>query len=470
MKKYRFLLIILIIVATWYPLQTQTMYLDSISSMEMHPDQVFLVHQNPPKAFDLLTFLERFGDIEVEGDLKTQFNRRGEADSLFFDLYQPAKASDHLRPLLIFAHGGAFVTGSRKDEAVTHLCQELAERGHVCASIDYRLMSFPYLSFVQAGYLALQDTRAAIRYFRHHANLFEIDPDRIYIGGISAGGITAVHAGFYDADEDMLKRSVELEEAFGCLDCVGDFQNVSSAPAGVISIVGGSPMLDIFDNPVPSLHIYCQEDQIVPADHGSPLLLEQLQEIGGDFINTLIKILDIPVIYGPESIKKYADPSITRYLPFEDCNHSLLVFSEGDPKPFSPIILDSISAFLWDDLVPRQTDLNLPSIPVLKKTYSITLPEDTKTYDIRIDNGRILKKNDTSFSYQWKKAGQGRLELKRMNRVGIWSDPIVYEAAVKTNPDYTAADDADLKKYGLLVALVILTLIIIYFQRKKWFS
>ncbi|MFN5292017.1 MAG: T9SS type A sorting domain-containing protein, partial [Flavobacteriia bacterium] len=75
--------------------------------------------------------------------------------------------------------------------------------GYACASIDYRLGFFPIDSAnaIKAVVRAVQDLKAAIRFFYKDAqtsNLYQIDTNHIFIGGSSAGAITALHVAYLD--------------------------------------------------------------------------------------------------------------------------------------------------------------------------------------------------------------------------------------------------------------------------------
>jgi acetyl esterase len=86
-----------------------------------------------------------------------------------------------LRGGMVFAHGGGWTTGS-PGTAHEHVGAMAASAGVVIVSIDYRLMPehpFP------AG---LDDTVSAIRWVAANAVELGIDPERLAIGGESAGG------------------------------------------------------------------------------------------------------------------------------------------------------------------------------------------------------------------------------------------------------------------------------------------
>ena len=121
--------------------------------------------------------------------------------TLKLDFYEPANDTLAARPLIIWVHGGSFIGGSKTDPDVKALSERFALKGYACASIDYRLGFFPFDSTnaIKAVVRAVQDLKAAIRYFYKDAqttNQFNIDTNHIFIGGSSAGAITALHVAY----------------------------------------------------------------------------------------------------------------------------------------------------------------------------------------------------------------------------------------------------------------------------------
>lgn len=124
---------------------------------------------------------------------------------LKMDFYQPTGDTETARPLIIWVHGGSFIGGSKMDIDVKTWSERFAKKGYACASIDYRVGFFPFDSAnaVKAVVRATQDLRAAIRFFykdRQTTDTYKIDTTRIYIGGSSAGAITALHVGYLDQE------------------------------------------------------------------------------------------------------------------------------------------------------------------------------------------------------------------------------------------------------------------------------
>jgi len=127
----------------------------------------------------------------------------GAANQLKLDVYEPTGDTELARPLIIWVHGGSFIGGSKTDNDVKTWSESFAKKGYVCASIDYRLGFFPFDSAnaVKAVVRAVQDLKGAIRYFYKDcqtANLFKVDTNHIFIGGSSAGAITALHVAYLD--------------------------------------------------------------------------------------------------------------------------------------------------------------------------------------------------------------------------------------------------------------------------------
>jgi len=89
--------------------------------------------------------------------------------------------ADKPLPALISVHGGRWRGGHKKDSS-TIVVRQWAEFGFFAMSIDYRLVG---ASPAPACY---QDMQCAIRYVHAHARQFNIDIDRIFLMGQSAGG------------------------------------------------------------------------------------------------------------------------------------------------------------------------------------------------------------------------------------------------------------------------------------------
>ena len=106
------------------------------------------------------------------------------------DLYTHADHRTH--PAVVWIHGGGWSRGDARTSANyanwPAVLAELAGRGFVVASVEYRLSG-------EARFPAqVQDIKAAIRFLRTNARRYDIDPDRIILWGGSAGGHLAAMA------------------------------------------------------------------------------------------------------------------------------------------------------------------------------------------------------------------------------------------------------------------------------------
>ena len=119
-------------------------------------------------------------------------------------VYRPP-ASSGQAPGLLWLHGGAFVTGDL-DMAEAHVVSaELASRGAIVVSVDYRLASetvhYP---------VPLDDVHAAWGWFAKATNDLGTDPRRLAIGGASAGANLAAAAAMRVRDDSGILPTVML--------------------------------------------------------------------------------------------------------------------------------------------------------------------------------------------------------------------------------------------------------------------
>ena len=154
-----------------------------------------------------------------------EFARIG-AQALLLDLHLPAGRSR--APLIVWVHGGAWRSGSRKSMPLG----KLVEDGYAVASVDYRLST-------QAKFPAqAHDLKAAIRFLRAHGREWRLPTKKILIAGDSAGGHLAALVG-------VSNGSAELEGE------VGDDRSQYSDVQGIISFYGASDLTTILQQSTP---------------------------------------------------------------------------------------------------------------------------------------------------------------------------------------------------------------------------
>lgn len=176
------------------------------------------------------------------------------------DIYQPAGDTLTQRPLIIFAHGGSFVAGDKTNTDQVNLCTHFAKRGYVTATMNYRMGMFPInaSTATDAVYRAVQDMKAAIRFFRKDAattNAYNIDPNVIFIGGTSAGAFTALHTAYMNTYAE-LPATIDTA-ALGDLEGNSGNPGYSSEVNAVINLCGAlgeSSWIVPGDIPLCSMH------------------------------------------------------------------------------------------------------------------------------------------------------------------------------------------------------------------------
>jgi acetyl esterase/lipase len=134
------------------------------------------------------------------------------------DLYLPETRGKSPLPVVVFVHGGGWLTGDKSHGAASLL--PLVESGEYAgASIGYRLST-------EATWPAqIHDCKAAVRWLRANAARYGLDPERIGVWGASAGGHLAL----------MLGASGDVRELEGD---VGGNPGVSSRVDAVVNYFG----------------------------------------------------------------------------------------------------------------------------------------------------------------------------------------------------------------------------------------
>jgi len=97
---------------------------------------------------------------------------------------------DDVRPVLVWIHGGALITGQRGSLNAEQR-QRYLNAGYVIVSIDYRLAPETKLKGI------IEDVQDAFRWVRSKGpELYKIDPNRLAVVGHSAGGYLTLMTGF----------------------------------------------------------------------------------------------------------------------------------------------------------------------------------------------------------------------------------------------------------------------------------
>ncbi|GAA4746547.1 alpha/beta hydrolase [Flavisolibacter ginsenosidimutans] len=112
---------------------------------------------------------------------------------LVLDAFYPSGKTKQKRIAVMMIHGGGWRSGSRTQHYP--LAQHLAALGYVCFTPEYRLST-------EALYpAAVHDLKAALHWIHAKAKKYNIDTNKIVVGGFSAGGQLAALIGTTNGNE-----------------------------------------------------------------------------------------------------------------------------------------------------------------------------------------------------------------------------------------------------------------------------
>lgn len=181
-------------------------------------------------------------------------------DTLKLDVYEPENDSLMKRPLFVIVHGGGFNSGTRNVNSLINLAENVAKKGYVVTSIDYRLLkkgdffgcNLAANKKLKVYNNAADDLLSALEYIVKYKTNFRIDESKIIVLGISAGAETALNV--------IYNRELVIKN----LDRYADIK-----PAAVISISGALLNADTINNTVPGVFYHGKLDRIVPYGKGA---------------------------------------------------------------------------------------------------------------------------------------------------------------------------------------------------------
>ena len=216
---------------------------------------------------------------------------------LTMHIFQPEGDALSQRPMLICAHGGAFVTGVKEHEDMMAFCELFAEKGYVTATIQYRLgmNSTSPNSGARAVYRGLQDSRAAIRYIKEISDELKVDTTRIYFLGSSAGAFIALHNVFMNQENERPDATYQISHLpptmddgpdLGGLDAIASSYHHDGQPDAIIALWGAlkdTTLIAQEDSSIPVLLIHGTADNIVPFNVGHPFNLSLLPATYGSY-------------------------------------------------------------------------------------------------------------------------------------------------------------------------------------------
>ncbi|MDY0141992.1 MAG: alpha/beta hydrolase [Bacteroidales bacterium] len=317
---------------------------------------------------------------------------------LGMDIYMPANDSLKLRPLIMFIHGGGFYIGDKKTEAMIEWCKYFASRGYVCASINYRL-GFKLVgpSVERAGYRALQDAHAAMRYLVRNHEKYGINTNLIFVGGSSAGGVTALNLAFM-RNKDRPKTT---HKSFFYAD-IGDIESSTNEIkdnfhiAAVINMWGAVHDLEILKNSQTSIiSFHGDADKVVPIDYDYPF-----QDIKGNFSSVILNKMygSLLIHIAAKELQLKEELHI-----FENAGHSLHVDVDENLNENFNFISENVKDFLYTELIPNECKItSVPPTPFQRAMpYYKTTCDKYRDIYWSIKGGLIISKKQNMVKVVW---------------------------------------------------------------------
>jgi acetyl esterase len=127
-------------------------------------------------------------DREILKDAATYVYQERPQGPVQAHVFFPQEASDTPRPVVVFFHGGFWDTPT-PTQFVPH-CLHFASRGAVAVAAETRTLARHGTGPMEA----IDDARDLIRWLRHNADTFNLDPDKLAIGGAAGGALLALLA------------------------------------------------------------------------------------------------------------------------------------------------------------------------------------------------------------------------------------------------------------------------------------
>jgi len=226
--------------------------------------------------------------VHIERDV--EYGRAGDRP-LKLDLYCPKQKSEKPLPVIVYVHGGAWMSGD-KSMAALRLAAIAAQGDYVCVSVGYRLSG-------EAIWPAqIHDCKAAIRWLRANAAKYHLDPEKIGVWGTSAGGHLVSMLGT-SGDVKDLEGDCGSAGQSSRVTCVvdfcgpSDFSAIAAAPHTVVrrllgggsleeikeKLIAASPVTYVSKDDPPFLIVHGTDDNTVPIRQAE-ILYAALQQAG----------------------------------------------------------------------------------------------------------------------------------------------------------------------------------------------
>ncbi|XP_013174896.1 PREDICTED: esterase B1-like [Papilio xuthus] len=185
-------------------------------------------------------------------DMLTGQRLQGSEDCLFLNVYTKSLLQDSKLPVMVFIHGGGFMSGS--GDADMYGPQFLLQHDVVLVTVNYRLEMLGFLCLDSAevpGNAGMKDQVAALRWVRDNIDRFGGDPGNVTLFGESAGAASVTYHMLSPMSAGLFHRAIAQSGV-----CIADWARGTDGKERAIRAakflghkgVGTSALLDFLQN------------------------------------------------------------------------------------------------------------------------------------------------------------------------------------------------------------------------------
>ncbi|GIV35168.1 MAG: hypothetical protein KatS3mg031_2703 [Chitinophagales bacterium] len=371
-------------------------------------------------ASDVLIYTDiPFATVNPYGIIQSQ--------ELKLDFYEPFGDTLAQRPLIIFSFGGAFLIGDKSQPFIPEFCKFFAKHGYAVAAINYRtgFNTLDQGSAERAAYRAVQDIRAAMRFFAELWQTFRIDTNYIFLAGTSAGCVASLHSTFMTEQQRPASTYGTLLEPsdLGCPDCSGNhfYGNREVRVKGIINCWGAILdtlyIDDLTRDSVPVISFHGTNDLIVPYTYGNPFQLPIFPPMYGSLL--IHQRLDNMNIYNT-------------LRPFPGAGHEPELLNSW---AYADTLFEETKNFLYKILKPNTSLIDGPLTVCAGDTASYSIvPHSGSQYCWNISGGIILSQNAHSVTVLWDNIGLQQISVQEKNSLGATGDWVISALTVVALP------------------------------------
>lgn len=393
-------------------------------------------------------------------------------EDLVMDIFLPPPTDPaQKRPVVILAHGGGFINvlfmggtllvGTKDNQDIQALADTLAHWGFVTASIQYRT-GFDVLSgtsIKRAVWRGAQDMSAAVRFFRKNATWFNIDPQRIFIGGSSAGAFCAIHSTFVD-NAERISESFQVTPVvmpdLGALHSRPVVQltgfnpftggnvlgnDVDSIAQGVAAYWGAIADVSMFggNNKAPMIMFHGTNDLVVDYECARPfsgVILVAPETCGSAVMDSALSALSMPhtLHLAPGEGHEYWGALNGEWLPLTG------------PNAYWQPMIQQTADYFYDLMKPAPPVITGSSSvsPSIVYTYNISNTLPSGSYCWEVTGGTIVSPNTTGPSIEvlwYNQMTQGEVRARRIDAAGVASDAGIRAVSMTASGVETLSED-----------------------------